>query len=330
MKKKLALAAVVLATAGIITAGIAPAQATGAPTLPDGQDFFAASYCGSSSQLTSVDTTNGNATLVGNASEGSCASAAAVNPVDGTVYLRTFLNSPPFPNSLAKVDPATGVFTTIAPISGDTSSLWGLTITKDGSAFASWGSGFFSVNLTTGVTTAIGPGLSFTPNSMAYNPVDDKVYAFKWDNGTRTLLAYTVNTTTGVDTADPAHNITMADYSYNGSTGMNLDSLDGVAFDANGNPWFVNDGYDSELIVADFSTGAATFVGELTNSTISSSAPHDFYSESFFITGTPTPAALPDTGASAIALVSTGAIAAGLLGAGALALIMVRRRQATK
>jgi hypothetical protein len=40
--------------------------------------------------------------------------------------------------------------------------------------------------------------------------------------------------------------------------------------------------------------------------------------------------ALPDTGASAIALVSTGAIAAGLLAAGALALIMVRRRQATK
>jgi hypothetical protein len=39
---------------------------------------------------------------------------------------------------------------------------------------------------------------------------------------------------------------------------------------------------------------------------------------------------LADTGASVIALVSTGAIAAGLLAAGALALIVVRRRQATK
>jgi len=188
----------------------------------------------------------------------------------------------------------------------------------------------YSLDLTTAVATAVGAGLGLNPDMMGYNPADDTLYAFVYDSGSSTLITYTVNTSTGVATADPSHNVTMADYSVDTYTGCNLDSLEGVAFDGNGNPWFVSDSCGSaELVVADFATGAATFVALITNSTISTDSPYDFYTESIFITGTPT-AALPDTGASAIALVSTGAIAAGLLGAGALALIMVRRRQAGK
>ncbi len=327
MKRKLARAAVVLAAAGLITAGVAPAQATGAPTLPAGQHFFAASCDDFQPQLTSVDTTNGNATLVGNANDGSCASGAAVNPVDGSVYLAYYTN---VGGNLAKVDPATGVYTVIAPVTGPVTNPWGLSIINDGNAFFIRDAGFYSLDLTTGVATAVGPGLEFSPNAMGYNPVDDTVYIFMWDSGSSTLLAYRVDTSTGVATADTTHNVTMASYSYENRSDCNLEYVEGVAFDGNGNPWFVNDCYDSELIVADFATGAATFVGEITNSTINTSAPHDFYTESIFITGTATPAALPDTGASAIAFVATGAIAAGLLGAGALALIMVRRRRSAE
>jgi hypothetical protein len=327
LKKKLAIAAVVLATTGLLTAGVAPAQATGAPTLPAGENFFAASCDLVSPQLMSVDTTSGNATFIGDAHDGGCASNAAVNPVDGNAYMVIYAMSG---NNLVTVDPATGVFTVIAPLAGESSSLWGLTITNEGNAFGIDDETLYSLNLTSGATTAVGTELGFVPDEMGYNPVDKNVYAFEWNAGTSTLLAYTINTSTGVATADPSHNITMADYSFNGSPGLNLYALQGVSFDGNGNPWFVNNAYDSELIVADFATGAATFIAEITNLTIRPGGAHDFYTQSIFITGTFAVSALPDTGASAIAFVSTGAIGAGLLGAGALALIMVRRRQAGK
>jgi hypothetical protein len=330
MKKKLALAAVVMAAAGLITAGIAPAQATGAPTLPDGQHFFAGACDAIMPQLTSVETTTGNATYVGNANNNECPSNAAVNPVDGVVYMLYFTYNP-FVKNLAKVDPATGVYTVIAPITGISGSVFGFSITKDGSGYFKNSSHLWSLDLTSGIATAVGTDLGLNPDMMGYNPVDDTLYAFEYDSNSTTLLTYTVDTSSGVATADPAHNITMADYSIDTNTGCNLNSLEGVAFDGNGNPWFVSDScLSAELVVADFATGAATFVALITNSTINPDSPHDFYTESIFITGTPTPAALPDTGASAIALVSTGAIAAGLLGAGVLALITVRRRQAGK
>jgi LPXTG-motif cell wall-anchored protein len=326
MKKNLAFATVLLTGVALFTAGLAPAQATGVPTLPVGQTFFAAS--GDSlrrPQLTSVDTTTGNATLVGNATGGASLSNAAVNPVDGTVY-SGYLQAGTW--SLATVDSATGVYTVVAPSTGlACPAITSLTITKQGHAFFMYLGQMCSLNLTSAVGTAVGSGLGLTGLAyLAYNPVDDKVYAFEWDSGTRRLLAYTVNTLTGVATADPAHNISMADYSYNGSTGLNLDSIQGLTFDGNGNLWFVNSAYNSDLIVADFSTGAATFIGEITNSTINPASPHDFYATAIFITGTPT---LPDTGANTSMIGGVAAIGSGLLAAGGLALIMVRRRTAT-
>jgi len=326
MKKNLAFATVVLTGIALFTAGLAPAQATGVPTLPDGQTFFAVS--GDSArrpQLTSVDTTTGNATLVGNASGGDFPTNAAVNPVDGTVYMG-YDQAGTW--NLATVDPATGVYTVVAPSTGaGCPVIVSLGISKQGNAFFDYLGQLCSLNLTSAVGTAVGSGLGLTGVSyMAYSPVDDKFYAFQWNSGTRRLLAYTVNTLTGVATADPAHNISMADYSYNGSTGLNLDSIQGLTFDGNGNLWFVNSAYKSDLIVADFSTGAATFIGEITNSTIKPVSPHDFYTTAIFITGTPT---LPDTGANTSMIGGVAAIGAGLLAAGGLAVIVVRRRTAT-
>ncbi len=263
---------------------------------------------------------------MGNANDGSCAGNAAVNPDDGLVYLAY---SDPGSTSIATVDPKTGVFSLIARTFG-AYSMPGFTITKDGNAFFFSGPQLNSLDLSTASATAVGTGLGVSPDVMGYNRIDDKVYAFSWDSGTSTFLAYAVNTSTGVATADSAHNITMANYSYNGNTGYNLNSVESMTFDGNGNPWFVGDNFQAELMVADFATGSATFVGEITNATIRTSAPHAFHTQSIFIVAaTPRSSALPDTGSRAIALVSTGTIAAGLLAAGAIALIIVRRRKTT-
>jgi LPXTG-motif cell wall-anchored protein len=261
-----------------------------------------------------------------------CPYSAQQNPVDGKNYVVVSGD----PTYLATVDTTTGLYTKIDEFNGevitDGQSPWKLMITKSGDAYLAAGYSLYRLDLTSAATTRIGAigALDSTTHydAIAYNPVDDTIYLFGHQSGN----AYRVNTTTGVPTATPEHNITLAsNYTCPGPGGTHgLNPYDGL-FDANGNLWIQNDGCDVEYLVVDFATGSATYIGELndTQHALYTNSPYyDFYSYASLIT-TDT-AALPDTGASAMALVSTGAIAAGLLAAGALALIMVRRRQAGK
>ena len=330
MKKKLAIAAVVLAAAGLITAGIAPAQATGAPTLPAGQKFFSLDNDDYVNQLFSVDASTAASTPVGtliSANSAGYTVGAQVNPVDGTVYFLTRdVSVIPSVTYLDTVDPTTGVVTRGPAVTGGNDLPGSLMITKAGVAYSYVQGTLNLLDLSTGVQTFIGSSSGI--EVAGYDAVTDKAYGFSYRGG----LAYTIDLTSGALTPDPAHNLTLIPYSCPaGGDAASFGLYGGPVFDGNGNPWFMNDVCHAELVVADFATGTTYFMGQFNSAATYPSSPNNrYYTGTLFITGTPTAAALPDTGASAFAIVSTGAIAAGLLGAGALALIMVRRRQAGK
>ena len=335
MKKKVALAAVLVTVAGLIAGGVMPANATAAATLPTNQRLFAIDCESFGPQLWSLDATNGEATTVGTSSTDDCAGGAQVNPVDGTAY---FIHNGAT-SSLDSVDTTTGVATRGPDFNGATVSPWQLLITKTGTAFVQVLNRLFTLDLASGTTALVGTNLGVSPNAMAYNPLNDTIYAWAWDSGTSTLLAYTVSTTTGSATADSAHDVVMAPYSTPGcffGDSHQLDSLNAAAFDANGNPWFINGGCLSDLIVQNFATGAASFQGLVADEarTLYTNPTGEFFTTTLFITTDPVDPvdpkapALPDTGASASVIGTSSAIATGLLAAGALALIMVRRRRA--
>jgi hypothetical protein len=329
MNKKIVFAAVLVTAAGLITAGIAPAQAAGAPTLPSNQHFFALDCDNFDPQLWSVDSTNANATRVGTITptQTECPFSAVQNPVDGKNYVVMGGGA----EYLATVDTTTGLYTTIASFTGDivtdSVSAWKIVITTTGDAFVAAGNTLYRLNLGTAVTTRVGTYDSLSPSnyeSMGYNALDNTTYLF--DN---VGVAFTLNIETGIPTPDPAHNVTLSvDYtcpSTSGAKGLNI--YDSV-FDANGNLWIPNNGCDVEYLVDEFATGTVTYIGELndTQHALYTNAPYyDFYTYASLITTDATPA-LPDTGASATVLGTTSAVGAGLLATGALALIMVRRR----
>ena len=108
MNKKIVFAAVLVTAAGLITAGIAPAQAAGAPTLPSNQHFFALDCDNFDPQLWSVDSTNANATRVGTITptQTECPFSAVQNPVDGKNYVVMGGGA----EYLATVDTTTGLY----------------------------------------------------------------------------------------------------------------------------------------------------------------------------------------------------------------------------
>jgi hypothetical protein len=338
MKKIVSLAAVMVTAAALITAGIAPAQAAGVPTLPANQHLFVVDCADFMPQLWSVDSTNGDATAVGSqpASGDYCGGGAQYNPVDGKSYAIIYA---PEGTSLFTFDTETGDYTSVGLISGATTDGWVLAITKAGDAFMNDGSNLYSLDLTTAETTLVG-SIGFSPQALAYNPVDDTVYAFNRGNAN----VYSVNLSTGLATLEAAKSLTMpASVTCMDGSPWTTIRLNVNVFDANGNLWMQTDycQYGS-LMVADFATGVVTYLGQFNDvdrSKYTNSPNYNFYVTPIFITtdvvdpAAPAPApapALPDTGASAMVLVSTGVIAAGLLAAGALALVMLRRRLAAK
>ncbi len=337
MQKLFASAAAVVALAGFALVGTSPANATGTPTLPANQRMFAVDCDTNAPAVWSIDTTNANATLVGNPTvNGSdCPTGAQVNPADGKAYALYFTYGPRVAH-VTTIDPQTGDITFVADVTGDTTNPWQFAITKTGAAFTQRNGQLFSLDLVSGVTTSIGSGFGFSPDSMAYNPVDDKIYAWNFDSGL-TALAYTIDTTTGTATADPAHNAVLsATYDVPScTTGSTIDSLQGAVFDANGNAWFSNDACDSELLVEDFSTGVTTYVGEINDSAHSlytNSPAYDFYTESIFITTVDTPATdptLPNTGMNSSEIAGLVVLGLALLVAGTTSMVIVRRRHAT-
>jgi len=329
MRKKLSLAVVVLTAAALFSAGIAPAQATGAPTLPSNQHLFTLD-CNGTGYVWSVDETNAVSTRVGTAPGVSCGGGAQVNPLDGKAYAIVYDSG-----YLGTVDTQTGVVTKVADFTGDAlDTSWQLVIKKDGSAFVTSGayaSGpapawtLYSVDLASAATTLIGPeGVEL--HAVGYNPADDTVYGW-----TRSGVAYTVNTSTGAATAAPAHDVVFSGSPSCDSAPVEV-KIDGVVFDSNGNAWFQNDSCDSTLVVQDFASGITYYQGQFVDSshTIYSTPPYDFYTETVFITTDPVTPTLPNTGESP-ALLTAGVVSTViLLMLGGIALVVVRRRHAIR
>ena len=322
MKKKIGLLAVVLAAAGLLSAGVAPAQATGAPTLPAGQHLWTLDGNAYGAQLWSLDSTNANATAVGTETRNNDrVYGTAVNPVDGVIFALVQREADIW---LATVDLTTGAKTYIATINGDYSSAYSLVITNSGEAFTFKSNMFFSLNLTTGHVTKLSDTSGIS--SIAYNGLTDTLYGFNYDG-----TAYTVNRSTGALTADPSHDLTLpAEYSCGGSSSALY--VNNIAFDANGNPWIENDGCSGDVLVADFATGIVYYVGTVTDTsqTFYPDGQHWIYVYSIFISGSATGSALPETGSNASVVGSSVGISAALLAAGALALVIARRRTARK
>ena len=335
MRKTISFVGVLAATASLCLSGIFPAHAAGGPAFPDNQHFFAID-CNGDGYVWSVDTTNANSTRVGSGpSAGICGYGATTNPVDGLSYVLYNVGGSYY---LGSVDTANGEITNLPDLTGDVipSQIWQLIITNSGAAFVTTNSAggwkFYSLDLTTSNTTLVG-SMGQELKAVGYNPADDTIYGF-----TEPGNAYTIDSSSGVATADPAHDaILPSKYRCPNNSKRGL-KLDGVAFDANGNPWFQNDGCDSELLVEDFATGIVYYKGQFNDASQSvyGNAPYfDFYTETIFITSDPVPPAppapaLPATGTDALALESLTTVSGALLIVGATILVGIRRHLARK
>jgi hypothetical protein len=309
MNKKISFAAVLITAAGLMAAGVVPALAASAPTLPSNQHFFAIDCDGFGPLLWSVDSLNGNATTVGTplANGNACAGGAQANPVDGKVYYVYWPQDGSTPDSLNTVDTTTGVSTRVANFTGATQQPLGLAITKTGTAYVTTGTSsgsLYSLSLDTGAMTLIG-ALGANLGAVGYNPVDDTIYGFSYVTGD----AYTVDTVTGAATADAAHNAVLpGKYTCPNGALAGL-ALDAVVFDSNGNPWFQNDGSGclSELLVQDFATGTVYYNGQFNDNSptrlMTNSPYYGFYTMSIFITTDPIPTSAATPGP---ALAETG------------------------
>lgn len=282
-------AAVAATAIVLVTAGGIPSYATEAPTLPVNQHLFVVD-CGSfQGQLWNVDSTNGTATPVGSQPESApyCAGGAHFNPVDGKSYVIVYA---PAGNSLYTYDISTGDATFIARISGAIDGGRSLVITNSGDAYLhsilepfSSHSGLYSLDLETGVTTLVGD-MGINIQAIAYNPVDDTIYAFKRTDSD----VYTIDRSTGAPTLDADNPLTFPDSTPCLAPPIFSFQLDMVAFDSAGNLWIHSEACTTgELSVANFDTGVVTFRGQFTDALHGkyTNAPnYNFYAPTILIT----------------------------------------------
>ena len=329
MKKSLPVAVLLGITAAIVLAG-APAANAAAPTaLPPGQTLFAIDCENYGTQLWSF-TPDGAATPIGTASglDTSCGGGGQTSPIDGLSYFIYYPGAGV--SALATMDLTTGVVTTIAGISGDTSGAWQFFITNSGSAFITNTNMLYSIDLVTAVTTSIGSMAPASDGAVGYDPLTDTIYAFDRSN---TIGIYTIDRTTGAGT--------------NTGIGGNWPALpclglgtvggrpDGVVFDSAGFAWIQSDSCDSQIMSFDVSAPGSTMTGELFDSTATlyPTAPNDFYSETFLISAaapvtpplTPAGAGLAATGIDAAQVATMAGIGAAAVLLGAT--LLVRRRR---
>jgi hypothetical protein len=339
MKKILRLVVLAVASFALFSSGIASAFATTEPTLPSNQHLFAFDCDRNVDQLVEVSPTDGSVTLVGAAPAPGefCTLSAQFNPVDKKVY---FLHETAeyVGNSdvrqgywLGTVNTTTGVMTKIADLSGDHIRPNQLMITNTGQAFVSSPGFLHSLNLRTAVVSTIGPEYSEF-SAVGYSPVTDKMYAYVEGSND----AFIIDRVTGHSIGDSAHNVAVAsahDCPWDGQTGYRY--LYSVSFDANGNPWFLNGGCDTELYVQDFATGTGIYRGQthdLTH-TLSSHAPYyDFEASAIFIATDVENAAtaLSNTGANSMQTVGLWVLASGAVSGGTLTLFLMGRRRVKK
>ena len=278
---------------GVLCGMLGAASAVGVPELPANQELFALD-CGSHrTQLWGVDSALGDSIPVNTVAPSTdCPNGAQQNPVDGKVYV---LVKAGVTNYLATVDMTSGGMSKIAEIFGPANP-WKILITTTGDAYLTSDTDLYSLNLANAATTLVG---NFATNYFAasYNPVDDTIYLYTYATG----LAYSLDRTNATATASPAHNIILSPW-YTCPNGSNkILALMDVAFDARGTLWLDSNGCNSELLVADATTGVVSYRGQLNDAsrTLYSSPYYDYYTQAMFITTdspSPTPPALARTG----------------------------------
>lgn len=154
---------------------------------------------------------------------------------------------------LGTINPDTGNFTAIAPVTGlasETDTFIDLTIGPDGSAYMAAGSNLYSMNLATGAASLIGP---FTGANLVVDLAIDRfgtMYAH--DIGTDTLL--TVDTTTGAVTTIGPHGLAA-----NFAQGMDVDWSTNTLYAT-----IYTGGGTGQFVSWDTTTGAVTTILDTT------------------------------------------------------------------
>jgi len=263
MKKIFVRVAGLVAAAVLVSAGVMPAHATGAPALPAGQQMFTFDFDGSPSYLWKIDSTDAGLAPIGLGTPDNSFLSPQQNPADGRVYAVGFDGT--VPTYLASIDMTTGVGDKIHNFVDGPFLTIQILFNNAGDAFAIGNDGpgeptyIYDVDLDSAVLSnprsAGIPGLCEV--GFAFNPVDDTLYGFCDGD------VYRINPATGAATAEPSRDLVIEDYLCPGTTETCTLYPQDYAFDANGNLWVTGDQFDVELFFFDFATGAQTFVGQM-------------------------------------------------------------------
>ena len=330
MKKSLSAAIVFGVTAALVLAGASAATAAAPEVLPTGQKLYAIDCDNYGPQLWSVGA-DGASTPVGNAYEtatgNDCAGGGQTNPVDGITY---FVYNPfESPNALATVDLTTGVVTTVADFSGDTTNPWQLFITNDGDAFVVADQVLFSLALATGVTSEIGSMAPAAFGAVGYDALTDTIYSFDYSND---VIVYTINRETGEATDTGLGGVWDTADCADGGTGSGTPL--NVIFDSAGFAWIASESCYANTMSVDMTTGESAIRGEFHDPSerIYTRRFNTFYSHTLIIgTAAVAPAAdaapaLAATGFNSGAIAVAGGIGAIVILLGAALLFRSRRK----
>ena len=334
LKKSWSIAAVL----GVVTAlvlGVAPSAnaALDPPVLPSTQTLYNID-CGKHAPQLWTFSTDGASTPVGSTSlKGNCAGGAQTSPVDGKTYFIYYPDN--LTTDLATVDLTTGETTVIAGITAITGyqPAWQLIITNAGQAFiTSFNNGtnhaeLIQIDLTTAATTLVGDMYPYDGGATGYDSVTDTIYGFNSKNAQK---IYTIDRLTGAPTDTGVGGNWPVRPCLAGGNGVL--APDNVVFDSNGIAWIQADSqFCTSVVMAwDPVSGTSWATGELydATATLYPTAPHDYYSETFFISPVPIYKAAPvlaATGTDFGVVTLVGTTAAGIVLAGIF--LLTRRRK---
>ena len=207
LKRRFAVAATIASMALTSALVISPAVANGTgPSLPNaGDHLFAMASSGAGKGFGSIDVATGAASgLATDRLSGDAFTGAAYDPTTGTAYVINEISN----HQLQSVDSATGALTTVAKMWLGSPSVYkyvrSIAIADSGAAYAivdnHW---LYSLNLVTAEVTLIGDTELSNVPSLAFNPVDDLLYAVDGTNGVFTIdLATGAATLVGENSAD--------------------------------------------------------------------------------------------------------------------------------
>lgn len=334
MKKSLSAVAAVGAAAALLLLGAPAANAAPPADLPAAQDLYAIDCDDYGAQLWVV-APSGASTPIGDkyldGTSNDCGGGAQRNPVTGISYF-VFYPAGGGGTQLATVDLVTGDIAVVGTLTGDSTDAWQFFITNDGTAYitSNDASRLLTISLTTAVTTLVAPVTPVTPDTMGYNPVTDTIYAIERDD---TVEVYTVDRLTGVLTDTGFTGVWPTGSCLTGGTAAARP--DALVFDSAGFGWIQSDSCESVVMAVDFTDGSAAITGELFDSTgtVYTTAPNEFYSETFIVgpavgfVAAPAPG-LAATGVDSDALVITSGVAALAAVVGVALFARSRRRTA--